>query len=322
MRRRARPPGSGGRRGSRLPPRSAPAPARSAGPGRRVRRQRGRRCRRRDQAPATEPPSPARGAAARRRPPRASRAATVRAERLGVAAGSRELIGDPLRAVRQADPRAQQQPALAAGDRMRAERRVAVGLQAARERPLGEQAGVRGGVGDRLRGRGAPPRRLPRPSSASVPWPGAGTNAVRVEHAADLALAAAGARGPRGRARSQRRPRFRNGELRQARVDVAAQSRPRRGPRAAPAAARRAGCCSCRPERPRAAPRGCSRRRARPPRGPARDCRAARGRRPARRARPWRSARRGRSGPPAAPAPARRPSATCRSRARRGRRRS
>ena len=283
--------------------RSARARARSAARGRRGPRRRGRRARpplrapqlptaRQLLAPArSSSPAPARRAAARR---------TAPAERLRQLHGSAAASSSrgPGRAVGQADPRAQfRQLARPAGTACAPERRVAARRPArarARARPAGRRTSAASVIAAR-RPR-ARARRRRAPPARACPGPGAGHEALRVEHAADLGLAAqalqAGAR-EHDRVAGARRV----GELAQARVDVAAQRDHlevlARGPQL---------------RQPPHAARAHARRRARARRGggaaqhvlggrPRAARRAARGPRRARRARPWRSAPRGRSRP-------------------------
>ena len=103
-----------------------------------------------------------------------------------------------------------------------AERRVAVGVERASERPLGAQRGQRRRVGDALGGRAARRSSSARPSQRERALPGGGNEARRVEQRAR----------PRARGPSRCRPARAStiasspslgGELGEPRVDVAAQ---------------------------------------------------------------------------------------------------
>ena len=252
-------------------------------------------------------------AAARLRPRRAS----VRASSAPAPAGSdaaptsRSVIHS--RAVRQPGVRVHLD-ALARDARVRADRRVAARVERLHDGALGVEARARDRVRDRERSSSRDGARRHCASSASSPWPGAGTNASGVERRAGLV-----ARGPAGagrpaparrvalalrracaggcrRCRAAARPRRRRAcasscERRRRlevptrapcgqRVDRASRRRARRaGPRRR-ARPRSRGRRAARPAGPwRCAPRGRSRRRAAPPRSPSRTATCRRGRR-------------------------------------------
>ena len=158
---------------------------------------------------------------------------------------------------------------------------MAAGAERARQRALGEQGGEGVLVGDRLRRPRTPPSSSARPSSASVPWPGAGTKRAGSSTA------------PISASRPSR--------CRPARASTIASSSPL--PRACAGGCRRCRAAS-RPRDPRARARSCAARRTLlvPTRAPAGDrpARVAAGLRDAAQDVLGRSARAAR---PAAPGP-------------------
>ena len=236
----------------------------SAGPGRRGRRRRG----------SATPLIGARGPPPR--PPRAARCATSAPSASGVVA--RQLVAQPGAAVGAADERAQRsRPCRRHG--VRADRRVAVGLERADERALGGQRGGGRVVVRSPRPARAPPRRLRAPSRAACPGP----------------RRAPSRRSSTAVARSSRpeplQPRAGQDDRVEAAVGPAAAgacrrcraARRRRGPAAARAAERRRGAgCSSRPARragrassdaaPHSASRGSARARRRGDLEPSASC--------------------------------------------------